>query len=179
LLARERGGADLVQGDLFAPRSIAAQFAAGATGERSPASAALIPLRRRRDLGRNPAGCFVRCRRRAAAGRSRGGCAGGGQIKRRGAGRSAAGLVAATLDRDAVRLAQAGLTMAFTQSDVDALKQAIATGALECTFGAGPDQRKVTYRNLTDMQRTLAMLQDEVAGAASRPRASFISHSRC
>lgn len=69
--------------------------------------------------------------------------------------------------------------MAWTQTDVDALKQAIATGALECTFGAGPDQRKVVYRNLSDMQRTLAMMQDEAAGVSTRPRASFIAHSRC
>lgn len=68
--------------------------------------------------------------------------------------------------------------MAWLQADVDKLKRAIATGALEVSFGAGPDQRTVKYRNFSDMERTLTMMQDEVAGAAPRARVSYVSHSR-
>lgn len=53
--------------------------------------------------------------------------------------------------------------MAFTQTDIDALKAAIATGALEVEFGAGPDKRKVRYRNLADMKETLALMLADVA----------------
>jgi hypothetical protein len=67
--------------------------------------------------------------------------------------------------------------MAWTQRNVDTLKAAIATGALEVTFGAGPDQRTVKYRSLTDMRATLDMVSAEAAGAAP-DRVSYIAHSR-
>lgn len=51
--------------------------------------------------------------------------------------------------------------MAFTQNDIDALKSAIATGALSVSY-AGPPSRSITYRSLAEMQSTLAMMEREV-----------------
>ncbi|MDQ2080486.1 hypothetical protein RA307_09865 [Xanthobacteraceae bacterium Astr-EGSB] len=67
--------------------------------------------------------------------------------------------------------------MVWTQNDVATLKAAIATGALEVTFGAGPDQRTVKYRSLADMRATLDMVAAEAAGAAP-VRVSYVAHSR-
>lgn len=68
--------------------------------------------------------------------------------------------------------------MAYTQADIDALKAAIATGALEVEFGAGPDKQRVRYRSLADMQAILAQMIAEVDGADPAPRVSFIQHCR-
>lgn len=71
-----------------------------------------------------------------------------------------------------------GYRMAYTQSDVDALKAAIASGALRVKFGSGPDSREVEYRNLSDMNATLAMMLAEVSPTTPRPRVSVVQHSR-
>jgi hypothetical protein len=55
------------------------------------------------------------------------------------------------------------------QTDIDALKEAIATGALEVEFGSGPDKRRIRYRNLADMQQTLAMMMADVAPGDLQP----------
>jgi hypothetical protein len=68
--------------------------------------------------------------------------------------------------------------MAFTQADVDALRAAIASGALRAKFGSGPDSREVEYRNLADMNATLAMMIAEVSPAVARPRVSVVQHCR-
>ena len=68
--------------------------------------------------------------------------------------------------------------MAYTQADVDALKAAIATGALEVQFGSGPDSRRIIYRNLSDMNATLATMIAEVSPSAPRPRVSVVQHCR-
>lgn len=69
--------------------------------------------------------------------------------------------------------------MAYTQADVDALKAAIATGALRVKFGSGPDSREVEYRSLSDMNATLATMLAEVSPTtAVRPRVSIVQHSR-
>lgn len=60
--------------------------------------------------------------------------------------------------------------MAYTQSDIDALKRAIATGAKRVRFGAGPDARETEFRSLDEMKRTLADMQAEVAGTAAPSR---------
>ena len=65
--------------------------------------------------------------------------------------------------------------MAWTQTDVDALKAAIATGALEVRYADG---RHVRYRSLADMERTLALMQGEVAGTAATPRVTYAAFSR-
>lgn len=48
--------------------------------------------------------------------------------------------------------------MAYTQQDIDDLKAAIASGARIVEYS----DRKVEYRSLNDMQRTLEMMQFEV-----------------
>ncbi|WP_146285471.1 phage head-tail joining protein [Gemmobacter aquaticus] len=53
--------------------------------------------------------------------------------------------------------------MSYTQAQVDALRAAIATGALEVQNG----QERVKYRSLEEMQRVLAMAEASMAGAAS------------
>lgn len=68
--------------------------------------------------------------------------------------------------------------MAYTQSDIDALKEAIGSGALRVKFGSGPDSREVEYRSLSDMNATLATMIAEVSPAASRPRVSVVQHCR-
>jgi hypothetical protein len=56
--------------------------------------------------------------------------------------------------------------MAFTQTEIDALKAAIAQGALRVRFG----DREVMYRSLAEMLQTLSMMQAEVAGATGQRR---------
>ena len=69
--------------------------------------------------------------------------------------------------------------MTCTQADIDALKEAIATGALRVKFGSGPDSREVEYRSLQDMIDTLALIVNEVQPNAPQPiRTSYIAHSR-
>lgn len=53
--------------------------------------------------------------------------------------------------------------MAYTQDDIDALKAAIATGAMRVRFGSGPDSREVTYRSLDQMRSILAEMLAEVS----------------
>ncbi len=52
--------------------------------------------------------------------------------------------------------------MAWTQSDIDTLKAAIATGATLVRFGAGPDSREVRYRSLAEMNELLSKMEAEV-----------------
>lgn len=53
--------------------------------------------------------------------------------------------------------------MAWTQTDIDALKAAIATGALSVSY-AGPPARSITYRSLAEMQTILAQMEGSVNG---------------
>lgn len=53
--------------------------------------------------------------------------------------------------------------MAWTQTDADALKAAIATGAVDVTYSDGS---RVTYRSLADMRQTLALIQTDIAQTA-------------
>jgi hypothetical protein len=68
--------------------------------------------------------------------------------------------------------------MPYSQADIDTLKAAIATGAIEVEFGAGPDKRRVRYRDLDDMQATLDRMLAEVAPSSVPPRISFVQHCR-
>jgi hypothetical protein len=55
----------------------------------------------------------------------------------------------------------------WTQTDVDALKVAVASGVLTVTYD-GPPRRSITYQNLNDMRALLAsMIQDVAATAGS------------
>lgn len=65
--------------------------------------------------------------------------------------------------------------MAWTQTDVDALKAAIATGALKVRYADG---REVTYRSLAEMERVLAALVAEATGTPPPPRVTYASFAR-
>jgi hypothetical protein len=67
--------------------------------------------------------------------------------------------------------------MAWTQANIDALKAAIATGALEVETRQGEVTQRVKYRSLADMQRTLAEMEAEVASAAP-VRVAYFAHGR-
>jgi hypothetical protein len=64
--------------------------------------------------------------------------------------------------------------VAYTQADIDELKAAIASGELISRAG----NRSVQYRSLDEMQRTLRLMEAEVAGTRpglvlGRNKASF------
>lgn len=67
--------------------------------------------------------------------------------------------------------------MAWSQTDLDSIEAAIATGAREVEFGAGPDKRVVKYGTLGQMLAVRNMLANAVLGTA-RPRTSVIQHDR-
>jgi len=48
--------------------------------------------------------------------------------------------------------------MAYTQQDYDALKAAIASGALRVEYG----DKRIEYRTLKDMQTTLSIMAKEL-----------------
>ena len=54
--------------------------------------------------------------------------------------------------------------MAWTQTDIDRLKSAIATGALRVRY----IDRDVTYRSLDEMRETLRMINAEVNAVPGR-----------
>jgi hypothetical protein len=56
--------------------------------------------------------------------------------------------------------------MAWTQRDIDAVKEAIATGASEVRL---PD-RQLTLRSLSELRQTLAMMEAEANPAGPRTR---------
>jgi hypothetical protein len=68
--------------------------------------------------------------------------------------------------------------MAYSQTDIDNLKAAIASGARRVKFGAGPDQREIEYNSLADMERALALMQNEIAGQAKGPFVTYAEHCR-
>lgn len=64
--------------------------------------------------------------------------------------------------------------MAFSQADVEALNEAIASGVLTATYADG---RSVTYRSLREIREALAMVQAAVAPAKKPVRAFRIGLS--
>jgi hypothetical protein len=54
--------------------------------------------------------------------------------------------------------------MAFTQTQLDALDAAIATGSLEASF----DGKHVKYRSLDEMMRIRQTIQESLSGARAR-----------
>lgn len=63
------------------------------------------------------------------------------------------------------------IAMAWTQSDIDALKQAMATGVKRAEFGSGETRRVHEFRTLAEMQIILAQMEAELLlnlGLASR-----------
>lgn len=57
--------------------------------------------------------------------------------------------------------------MAWTQTDIDRLKRAIATGARRVVFGSGETRREQEFHSIDEMLKALAKMEDEVAGAVS------------
>ena len=53
--------------------------------------------------------------------------------------------------------------MSWTQTDIDALKAALGTGALKVRYADG---REVTYRTLDEMERLLTRMTAAVSPAA-------------
>lgn len=66
--------------------------------------------------------------------------------------------------------------MAWTQSDIDALKAAMALGVKSAEFRSGDTSRKQEFRSLAEMQDLLSRMQAEVS--AAQPRISYAQHSR-
>jgi hypothetical protein len=61
--------------------------------------------------------------------------------------------------------------MALSQTDVDTLKAAIATGAMRVRYADG---REIQYRTQSELERALAMVEAEVAAPATKPSRSFV-----
>jgi len=61
--------------------------------------------------------------------------------------------------------------MAFSQTDVDTLKAAIASGAMRVRYADG---REIQYRSQAELERALFLAQGEVAGQAVKPSRSFV-----
>lgn len=66
--------------------------------------------------------------------------------------------------------------MAFTQTDVDALKTAIASGKGAQTIEFG--DQKVTFRDVDEMRALLALMMGEVSTAAGTPRTRYAATSK-
>lgn len=60
--------------------------------------------------------------------------------------------------------------MAFTQSDLDALKRAIAGGQIEVQYG----DKRVRYRSLDEMKGLLKMMREDVNRASGRRVQRFV-----
>jgi hypothetical protein len=56
--------------------------------------------------------------------------------------------------------------MAYTQSQIDALKTAMASGVLTVRHG----ETTTTFRSLAEMQKQLSIMESDVAGTTTRPR---------
>ena len=64
--------------------------------------------------------------------------------------------------------------MAFTQSQLDALESAIASGTLEVRMG----DKLVRYQNTADLIRARDLVRDQLIGQSSSSRTALTSFSR-
>ncbi|HEY4088864.1 MAG TPA: hypothetical protein VGM43_23195 [Bryobacteraceae bacterium] len=64
--------------------------------------------------------------------------------------------------------------MAFTQTQLDALESAIATGALSCEF----DGKRATYRSLDEMMRIRDTMRVSLGLNSTTKRYSLTSYTR-
>lgn len=66
--------------------------------------------------------------------------------------------------------------MAFTQTELDALKRAYAAGTLSISY----DGKTVTYGNAADLLSRIRVIEAEIAatGGAARPVARFATFNR-
>lgn len=63
--------------------------------------------------------------------------------------------------------------MAYTQTELDALRAAIAEGVLKVEYG----DKKVEYRSLNEMIRIKKMMEAELEGLPAEKR-TYASHSK-
>jgi len=68
------------------------------------------------------------------------------------------------------------LTMAWTQSDSDALRSAIAAGGAVKSMTIG--DRTITFNSIDDMLRLLATMEQAVATAAGTTRTRYAATSK-
>lgn len=66
--------------------------------------------------------------------------------------------------------------MAWTQTDIDALKAAIAAGRGARTIAFG--DQSVTFHSVQEMQDLLRMMQQDVSTTAGTPRTRFAATSK-
>jgi hypothetical protein len=66
--------------------------------------------------------------------------------------------------------------MAFTQTDIDALKKAMALGLRSAEFRSGDTTRKQEFRSLREMEQLLARMERDIGTAA--PATIYVQHSR-
>lgn len=71
-----------------------------------------------------------------------------------------------------------GEPMAWTQSDIDTLKLAIATGTKRVEFGSGETRRVQEFRSLAEMKEILADMTGEVLGPLAPQSTAYVQHSR-
>lgn len=57
------------------------------------------------------------------------------------------------------------MAITWTQSDIDTLKAAIASGVLSVSY-AGPPARSITYQSMEAMLQALALMEQSVSAAA-------------
>lgn len=60
----------------------------------------------------------------------------------------------------------------WTQSDIDALRAAIASGVQSVTY-AGPPSRSITYQTLSEMRAVLAEMIAEVQGRTTYRKVAY------
>ena len=69
------------------------------------------------------------------------------------------------------------LALAFSQDDIDALKAAISTGARKVVYRSSGEEREVTYRDQSEMERALQMMEDALNPTA-KTRVTVARHNR-
>lgn len=62
-------------------------------------------------------------------------------------------------------------TVGWSQTDIDTLRTALATGVLEVEYD-GPPKRRVTYKSATEMLRILSLAMREVNGTTTHRTAT-------
>ena len=63
--------------------------------------------------------------------------------------------------------------MAYTQSQLDALEAALASGTLTVEF----DGKRVTYRSLDEIQRAIDVIKKALGLQTNKDRFTFAKHS--
>jgi len=65
--------------------------------------------------------------------------------------------------------------MAWTQTDLDRVETAIASGVLEVTTSDG---KKVRYQSLADLIRVRDLIASSISESGRKPSASYVRHRR-